>query len=157
MPYKDPEKKRAANAAWRAANPDYNWHRDNPEKSAVQSSNYRKTHLEQYAEYQHNSRRRNPRQHLLMDAKSRAKKAGIPFSVTIDDIAWVTHCPVLGTELVYLKGDGKVRTNSATLDRRENALGYIPGNVFVLSHRANRLKQDATIAEVEAILRYMCG
>ena len=42
-----------------------------------------------------------------------------------------------------------------TLDRKVNALGYVKGNVFVISHRANRLKQDATADELAAILAYM--
>jgi hypothetical protein len=155
MPYADPEKRRQALRDWRARNPEKQ--KAINARAAEGDRLYRLAHKDQYAQYQQNSRRRNPRQHLLSDAKGRAKRAGIPFTVTIDDITWVTHCPILGVELAYIKGDGKVRTNSATLDRRTNDLGYVPGNVFVLSHRANRLKSDATILEIEAILRYMRG
>lgn len=157
MPYNDPEKKRAANARWRAEHPDYNWHRDNLEKSKAQSDVYRRNNLTKYAEYQKNSRRRNPQAHLITDARCRAKRAGILCSITHADIAWSTHCPILGVELVYTKGKENFRTNSATLDRRINDLGYVPGNVFVISHRANRLKSDATVAELEAILAYAKG
>lgn len=153
MPYADLEKRRKALRDWRTRNPGKQ--KAINARAAERERLYRLSHKEQYAQYQRNSRRRNPRQHLLNDAKARAKKAGIPFTVTVDDIVWVTHCPILGVELVYIKGDGKVRTSSATLDRRTNELGYVPGNVFVLSHRANRLKSDATILEIEAILRYM--
>jgi hypothetical protein len=117
---------------------------------------YRKEHLAEYAQYQQQSRERNPRSHLVIDARARGKRNGVPVNITVEDIDWVTHCPVLGIELVYARTGGKgQRVNSATLDRKINALGYVPGNVFVLSHRANRLKQDATVEEVEALLKYM--
>lgn len=42
-----------------------------------------------------------------------------------------------------------------SLDRLVPALGYVRGNVRVISHRANRLKGDALIEEIEAVLHYM--
>ena len=118
-------------------------------------SSYRQSHLAQYAEYQRKSRRTRARHHLVYDARARAKRDGIPCAITVEDIVWPTHCPAFGIELVYVKSNGKIRQTSATLDRRDNTLGYVPGNVFVLSHKANRLKSNATIAELEALLAYM--
>jgi hypothetical protein len=157
MPYKDAAQKRANNAAWRAAHPDYNWHRDNPEKSKTQSDTYRKEHLTQYAEYQRNSRGRRPRETLVEQARGRAKRDGLPCDITVELLEWPTHCPVLGVELDYTQtppGERRIRTNSPTLDRRVNKLGYVRGNVFVISHRANRIKSDATAAELKAVAEY---
>ena len=158
MPRKDPiaraEYQRAYQERTDHAGKERSRYQDHPEYRERQRL-YRLAHLADYAQYQQNSRRRRPRAHLIMDARGRAKLAGIPCTITEDDIMWVTHCPVFGTELMYAKGSGKVRSNSATLDRRTNELGYVPGNVFVISHRANRMKQDATVAELEAILQYM--
>lgn len=53
-------------------------------------------------------------------------------------------CPVLGTPMV-----------SPSLDRKNNDLGYIKGNVVVMSRRANCLKNDATVEEMRLILAYM--
>ena len=116
---------------------------------------YRREHKELYARLQANSRRRNPRNHLVTDARARAKRYGVPADITIADIDWVTHCPVFGIELIYgrTKGAGQ-RANSATLDRRDNSKGYIKGNVFVISHRANRIKSDATAEELAAVAKY---
>ena len=117
---------------------------------------YRLAHKDQYAEYQRQSRHNNPRMHMVIDARARAKRNGIPCDIFTHDIEWPSHCPVLRIELIYGRsGEDGRRANSATLDRRSNALGYVKGNVFVLSHRANRIKSDATIEELEAILRYM--
>ena len=155
MPYADPAKRLEALRNWRKNNPEKQQAINDRAKDS--NAAYRKAHLPQYAAYQQNSRRRNARKHLVYDARSRAKKAGIPCTITIDDISWPTYCPILGVELIYVKGFGKVRANAATLDRRTNELGYVPGNVFAISHRANRIKSDATIAELEAILVYMKG
>ena len=119
------------------------------------SSEYRKAHLKEYAQYQRNSRKRNPKHHLVYDARARARRNGVPYDLTVEDLTWPTHCPVLGIELFYgrAEGDGQ-RQNSATLDRRDNSKGYVKGNVFVISHRANRIKSDATAAELEAVAKY---
>jgi len=56
-----------------------------------------------------------------------------------------THCPILGIQLHY-GGNGKGRQddNSATIDRIDNARGYIRDNVLICSWRANRIKSDGT-------------
>ena len=100
----------------------------------------------------------HPKSHLLNRAKLRAKKRGIPFALTVNDIEWPTHCPVLGFELDYNKTPSGSRwrlENIPSLDRRDNSLGYVPGNVFVISYRANTLKRDASLIEIKALLAYM--
>jgi hypothetical protein len=41
-----------------------------------------------------------------------------------------------------------------TLDRIHNYLGYIRGNVEVISWRANHLKSDSTLDELRKMVRY---
>lgn len=141
---------------WRAKNPDKvlaNDLRDRPRQQE-----YRKARLAKYAEYQRNRRFKFPREALVDQAKSRAKKFGLPCDITVEALHWPTHCPILGLELDYNKtnpGERKIRHSVPTLDRKVNELGYVLGNVFVISHRANRIKSDATIAELEAVLAYM--
>jgi hypothetical protein len=62
----------------------------------------------------------------------------------------VDTCPLLGLPLLYA-GD-LVSDHSATLDRKSPKLGYTRGNVAVISHRANRLKSDSTIEELQTLL-----
>ena len=84
----------------------------------------------------------NPRKEMLIRNKARAKRKGIIFTITLEDIPEIpTHCPVLKTPMFM-----------PSLDRLIPGLGYIPGNVRVISQRANRIKADATIEELERVL-----
>jgi len=65
----------------------------------------------------------------------------------------VTHCPLLGIELTYAPYTGPTPQNYASLDKIDPAKGYVPGNVQILSFRANSLKADATIEELELLLK----
>lgn len=74
------------------------------------------------------------------NVERRAKKFGIPFTIGVLDIPYATHCVYLGVELVY--GAGGQRC--ASLDRIIPALGYVPGNVRIISGLANAMKNNAT-------------
>ena len=78
--------------------------------------------------------------------KKSAIKRGINFSLTKEDIPTPTHCSYLGTELKYnnstLKGD------SASVDRIDNSLGYVSGNIQTISNKANTMKNVATDEEI---------
>ena len=54
-----------------------------------------------------------------------------------------------------VKGKQTRNKNKASLDKLIPELGYIPGNVFVVSWRANTLKSNMNISELEMILKYM--
>lgn len=90
--------------------------------------------------------------YLFYGAKKRAAKKAIPFTITLADVVIPENCPVLGIKLVV--GEGRVGRASPTLDKIKPALGYVPGNVHVISHRANTIKSDATIDEIESVARY---
>lgn len=88
---------------------------------------------------------------LLQSAKCRAKKRGTQFDVDFSDISIPTHCPLLGVELVY-SGEGMHCPNSASIDRIDSKLGYVKGNVWIISRRANVIKNDASLDELRMIL-----
>lgn len=90
---------------------------------------------------------------LLSSMKKRAKKKNLPFNVGIEDVIIPEFCPVLGIKLCC--GIGKTLPSSPTIDRFVPELGYVKGNIFVISHRANTIKQDADINEVKLVLEYM--
>lgn len=92
---------------------------------------------------------RDPRVDMMGKAKERAKKTGIPFDLDKSDIVIPKSCPVLGIPISI--GRGRHTDNSPTLDRLIPSLGYVRGNVAVVSYRANRIKNDATPEELQAV------
>jgi hypothetical protein len=158
MPQKDPETRRLYMQAWRVKNPDKV--RANDLRDRERQKEYQRAHLPRYAELQRQWRANNPKDVMVINARARAKKKGYPCTITVADISWVTHCPIFGIELDYNTTPTGNRLHNKrdafpTLDKRDPSLGYVPGNVFVLSHKANRLKQDATGEQLEALLTYM--
>lgn len=86
---------------------------------------------------------------MCKTARARATRLGLPFSITWRDIEIPECCPALGLRLRW--NVGKLGPDSASLDRIVPALGYVPGNVMVISHRANTLKSDASADEILAV------
>lgn len=86
-------------------------------------------------------------------AKYRAGKNGLDFSIEISDIVIPDVCPVLGLPIVVT--NIKTQANSPSIDRINSGKGYTKDNIRIISWRANKIKSDAKIHEIEAILRYM--
>lgn len=98
----------------------------------------------------------NPIEYLVRLAKYRAKKRGIEFSISVEDLLPApTVCPVFKTALRY--GSGSRSDASASIDRKDNRLGYVSGNVAIMSRRANRIKNDATLEELTALVSFLSG
>lgn len=90
---------------------------------------------------------KDPINYMLIRAKTSAKKKGLKFTITRKDIVLPEYCPVLDIKIGFYKGK-KNRDSTMSLDRIDNSKGYVPGNVEVISFRANRLKNDATRNEI---------
>jgi len=97
-------------------------------------------------------RNRSIEGHLYYNAKQRASVSGLDFNITIEDIIVPDICPALGISLFRSKG--KPTDNSPSLDRLDSSEGYIKGNINVISMKANRMKSNATLAELEALLAW---
>jgi hypothetical protein len=89
---------------------------------------------------------------MLYAAKSRAKRAGLRFSLTADDIKIPKRCPVLGVKFRF--SIGCAHPSSPSLDRIIPELGYVVGNVEVISYRANVIKNNATAEELMKVADY---
>jgi hypothetical protein len=90
---------------------------------------------------------------LYRSAFSRAKKLNVPFEISRKDIIVPKYCPVLGIELK--QAEGRMNDASPTLDRLNPVLGYVKGNICVMSNRANRLKSNGTLEDHEKIVAFM--
>ena len=94
--------------------------------------------------------RADPRKRILSCARERAKARGCGFDLSLHDIRIPPVCPVLGIPIAV--GRGLFTKGSPTLDRIEPGLGYVRSNVWVTSYRANRIKNDATLGELESLI-----
>ena len=77
------------------------------------------------------------------------------FTIEVRGICIPKRCPVLGVELTSNVGGTSGSPNSPSLDRFDPSLGYIVGNVAVISNRANKLKSDATEEEMQALVNWL--
>lgn len=101
---------------------------------------------------QHYSDPVNKLKYLYSQARNRARNAAQEFTIRIEDIVIPTHCPYLGVELTALHRHGRVDTNMS-IDRIDSTKGYITGNVQIISDKANRMKNDASIEELIAFAK----
>jgi len=87
--------------------------------------------------------------------KSSALKRGIEFDLDLCDLnelSFPITCPILNIPLKYNKG--KAQDNSYSIDRRDSSKGYTIDNIVVVSNRANKLKSDATLREMQLLVEY---
>jgi hypothetical protein len=93
---------------------------------------------------------------ILTSARLRAVRDGVPFDLVAADIVIPVFCPVLGLELeIGARGIRGGTDASPSLDRFIPSLGYVRGNVAVISNKANRMKADGSLEEHEALVRWM--
>jgi hypothetical protein len=95
----------------------------------------------------------HPERGLLRLAQRRCKKSGVVCTITEKDIVVPEFCPILGLKLEF--GEMDNRNNSPSLDRIIPELGYVPGNVAVISYRANRIKNEGLAEEHRKIADWM--
>jgi hypothetical protein len=123
----------------------------NLEADRAYSKQYRLENRDAVNARQKQHRLENPEKRMLWHAKARSKKSGIAFDLKLEDIKIPTRCPLLDILLV-VGGGYEERENSPSLDRIDSAGGYTRDNIWVISDRANRIKRDATLAELEMIV-----
>ena len=85
--------------------------------------------------------------------KANALRTGYTWDIEFGDIMWPSQCPILGTELDYFAECAQ--ENSPSFDRIDSNLGYVKGNVIIVSWRANRIKNNGTAEEHFKIATYL--
>lgn len=120
------------------------YYEQNKEKYLRSSANRRKlmrnTTPENYISY------------LIQSARSRSNRLGIECTITSDDLSMPSVCPILNIPIITTST--KQIDNSPSIDRIDSTRGYIPGNVHIISWRANTLKKDATPYELQLLSEY---
>ncbi len=120
-----------------------------------QGVKYRTENKEKVKEVQRSYAAKNPERSMISDAKKRSKKRSVPLTITYKDIKIPDTCPVLGIQLKRNLNGGKPSDNSPALDAIIPQKGYVVGNIAVISHRANRIKTDATLEELKKVTDWL--
>jgi hypothetical protein len=83
-------------------------------------------------------RSRNPMRAAYNALKQNAVRRGIPFTITYEYFARWCH------RSDYMAGKGRTK-ESYTIDREKNHLGYVPGNLRVLTNSENARKVNRVL------------
>lgn len=112
-------------------------------------------YVERNKEYQATYREKNRFAIRMRSCRARAREKELPFDLTTGylESIWTGICPAFGVSLSIDAKRGEV--GHAQLDRIDPGKGYVQGNVEWLSERANRIKDDATIEDLERILEWL--
>jgi hypothetical protein len=87
---------------------------------------------------------------MFNSAKRRAKEHGMEFNITKEDIIIPEKCPLL--DIPLFSSIKKCSNNSPSLDRIDSSKGYLKENIHVISFKANTIKSNASIEEIELLL-----
>jgi len=128
------------------------WALRHPNYSSQYYHKHKKKSLDRNKEWR---RKADPRYCFIRNARVRALKRKIEFSITENDVVIPTHCPILGIELKRGYGIGGATWSLPSLDRIDSSKGYIPGNVAVISRKANIIKNNGTAYEHRLIADWM--
>ena len=92
----------------------------------------------------------------LNSARKRAKENRYSFDISIEDLMpFPSHCEVFGIKLDYVAFGYERVESLATIDKVIPELGYTKGNVRIISMKANRMKSDMSLKDIEAIRDYI--
>jgi hypothetical protein len=96
-----------------------------------------------------------PEYRMHQRAKQRCRESGKEFTISVDDIKIPDKCPILGIELNMNSGRSGAYRNSPSLDRKDNNKGYTKDNIWVISQRANVMKNSASWEELKAFAQWI--
>lgn len=86
---------------------------------------------------------------ILNKKRSHAKEYNFDFNLELNDIIIPKYCPVFGIELKVVFNTRA--DESISVDRINSNLGYIKGNIIIVSWKANRLKGEADINQMKLV------
>jgi hypothetical protein len=129
------------------------YYRQNKEKVLAYKAVYNEENKEHRQKRDREYYRNKHEVRMVGGARARAKKFNLEFSLTKEDIFVPETCPLLGIPLFIADGKKNAKPNSPSLDRIDPSKGYTPDNVWVISHKANTMKSNATFEEFEEMYK----
>lgn len=94
-------------------------------------------------------------QKMLNASRARANRKNLEHTITLEQLKMLypcdNKCPVFGFDLAW----GHPKWSSPSLDRIDSSRGYTYENCQIISNKANMLKNDATLEELELLVNYL--
>ena len=178
MPYVDPEKRKENKKKYRGENKEKvkewskkyyqenkeklkeykkKYYQENKEKAKEDRKKYYQENKEKInernTEYYKNNRDENKVVYMNRTVRARAKKKNLPYDIDEDYLKSIwpedNKCPALGLEFSRT-GEG-LKSTSLSLDRLVPELGYVKGNLAIVSMLANQIMSNATPDQVIAV------
>lgn len=126
------------------------------DRIGIKNSRLYQKNREQYLRQSIVYAQKNPEKMLHSFARNRARKLNVPFDLAPEDIVIPVSCPCLGITLGSNLGvKGRAKPESPNIDRIIPALGYVRGNVQVISHKANVMKGNHSIEDLKRFARWI--
>ena len=117
----------------------------------VRVNAYRRNNYDKYVAARNSWHDANIERIMLLNARRRAKRKNLPITITVEDIRIPENCPVSSCGRLLIPSErrkpgekGRNSPSSPSLDMWNPALGYIPGNVWVICLYCNSRKQNMT-------------
>lgn len=128
---------------------------DNWQRISDSKKEWYKRNSERVSERNRNNRVENTIAVLIRERKYRCEPS-MEFSITPEDFnSLPTVCPILGIPIAVSE---KVTThNSPSLDRIDNSKGYTKDNTWIISHLANRMKNNADDQALYNFCKWVLG
>lgn len=119
---------------------------------------WRKKNPEKVRRYQQKARERRrlnnwleaenyPEEFLLKRAEEAAKARGLDFNLSLEDVTIPECCPLLNI-LMFFDRENPRHSGTPSLDRLDSTKGYVKGNVWIISLKANIMKNNASKEEL---------
>lgn len=132
------------------------------EEKKLRERTYRKENPERYRQYRKDNYNKNKyrwtpvcrEMTLLKNSKTRARLKALPHDILLEDIIIPEYCPVF-KDIRLSVINPKSQFDSPSLDRIKPELGYVKGNVIVMSHLANTIKSNGTAEQHRMIADWM--
>lgn len=92
---------------------------------------------------------------MVKRAKDRAKLKNIDFDITWEDVQYEEICPILEIPLNWgeTSNEGGRNIDTPSLDRISPSLGYVKGNVRIISTLANMMKSSANKEQIQTFCK----
>lgn len=132
---------------------DKQYKKDHREETNSLHADWKKRNPDKIAAWNLADRLAHPEKYHWKASRLRAKKLGLEFSIEVSDIVIPKVCPVY--QIPLFSNGGPRTDNSPSVDRIDNTKGYVKGNVWVISWKANDAKGRFSLAELKTLVQVL--